>query len=160
MPMRNSKCACGSGKKYKKCCGRKRPQAAVPPQPKPRSQTVEMRFPANVIPTRVRVGPGLALTFSTEAGSVAPLEAEICTTYERSNRAKPEKTISRMRLNPAQLVGDLNTALSRYDEVFAVDTNTKQIGGQSVAVVSVVRCRFAKPISADFTFTCWADTCF
>ncbi len=58
------------------------------------------------------------------------------------------------------MVGDLNSALSRYDEVFAVDTNTKQIDGQNVAVVSVVRCRFAKPITGDIAFTCWAEPCF
>jgi len=37
-PGRNDPCSCGSGKKYKKCCGPKAPPPATPPPPPPKSK--------------------------------------------------------------------------------------------------------------------------
>lgn len=86
------------------------------------------------------------LIFYDEHGQrVEPKRIEVGTAYRR---AKGPKIITRAETNPADILLDVNHHLASYDWIFAVDTNTKAIGAESVSVTAIVLLRdisFAGP---------------
>lgn len=89
------------------------------------------------------------LVFSDEVGGPAiPKTIEVEVTYPR---AKGAKVLTRVPMDPTAIKTDVNRSLLRYDWVFAVDTNTRQFGGELVSVsVSLLLRNF------EFTSPTWS----
>jgi hypothetical protein len=84
----------------------------------------------------MRVSADGTLTFFDENGQrVSPANVEVDSTYPRK---KGPKTLARVVSNPDKIVLDQNRALSRYDYLFAIDTNTKVVN--SVKTSMTVAC--------------------
>src|SRR4051794_35899582 len=72
------------------------------------------------------------LTFYDEQGrKVDPVHVEVGSAYLRD---KGPKVLARVHSGPAAIQADVNRGLSRFDFVFAVDTNTVHIAGVQVSL--------------------------
>lgn len=88
--------------------------------------------PVNGFVLSARTGK-VALTY--KGHPLLPWKAETRIGYERP---KGFKTAVRARVDPKRLVASANLALEQYDSVFAVDTNTKLVGGNTISITSVI----------------------
>ena len=94
--------------------------------------------------------------FDENGNSLKPVKATLERSYER---AKGPKVLSRIPSDiSAPISSDPDTALLSYDTIFAIDTNTRSMGGQEISIAAVVlgkwtersptpRCRYS-PIHA------------
>jgi hypothetical protein len=88
---------------------------------------------ANQVITGMNQGDDGTFTFYGEHGEVIhPVRIEVGSAYIRGNK-KP-KTLTRVPCNPESIQTDPNRLLAKFDFLFAVDTNTKQIGAVKVSV--------------------------
>lgn len=103
---------------------------------KVRTPAVRVDFGREQILSGMHVSADGTLTFFDENGQrVSPANVEVDSTYPRK---KGSKTLARVVSNPDKIVLDQNRALSRYDYLFAIDTNTKVVN--SVKTSMTVAC--------------------
>ena len=90
---------------------------------KVRTPAVRVDFGREQILSGMHVSADGTLTFFEENGQRVT-NVEVDSTYPRK---KGPKTLARVVSNPDKIVLDQNRALSRYDYLFAIDTNTKVV---------------------------------
>jgi hypothetical protein len=131
MPGRNELCPCGSGKKFKRCCIGK----------KPLSHVVGVEHETPQVLNGARIEPDGRIVFLYENKEAKPKRAWVATHRERK---KGEKTLVKVDTNPDELrIGEIN-ALRKYDFIFAIDTNNRQVGDNLVSAAHVMQLRFKK----------------
>jgi hypothetical protein len=72
---------------------------------------------------------------------LVPVEAYHGVSFDRE---KGPKILNKTPLDPNKLIIDPSIALEKYDLIFAIDTNTKVIDGESVSVSCVVLCKLIR----------------
>jgi hypothetical protein len=129
--IRNKRCACGSGKKFKHCCkGRK-----------PVSRTVMIE---NEVPTRVT---GLEMTadgevrFLSPEGVIKPMRAWNQTFRQRD---KGDKVLVQIPADVEKLKIGEEDPLLGFDYVLAVDTNNRSTARGVISVGHVVQLKIDK----------------
>lgn len=103
---------------------------------KPRSKYVHFDFGKEVTLNSISYDPatGEAKLFH-DGEQKFPVRSWVEHGYERP---KGTKVLARAVVSPESAVADVNLVLGRYHELFAVDTNTKEIRGELVSVCGVV----------------------
>ena len=100
---------------------------------KPRVDEIRVDFGRDQVLTGMSVSDDGILTFLGEGGAaVSPARIQVGKGYLRSNGNL--KSLVRAESVPAKIHLDLNQSLSRFDFVFAVDTNTRTIGRALVSM--------------------------
>jgi len=121
---RNDPCPCGSGRKYKKCCLRKRP----------REQYVYIGFREAFDGLTLDDGQVFVNLPLGKRAKADPVLAQ--TQYTRTNGR--EKVLSSV---PDAATFDIQGYLaSHFDAIWAVDTNTKRLNKDDVSVSSILEC--------------------
>ncbi len=122
-PRKNGPCPCGSGKKSKQCCrGRK-----------PRHHDWCLQFPPDLPgPTQIVLSPDGTVSFRRDAEHIVPTNGTAEMAYDRERKGR--KVLSRIPLDPKEMYTDPNLALTTFDTLYAVDTNTKRMGNNRVSV--------------------------
>ena len=126
---RNRPCPCGSGKKYKKCCQKKKPrkQAVIVGSPEPLKGFYYDKDKMELM--------GLTL----DGRKIKP-DVTFSQTHYNGKSGK-EKVISRIQDKVIPNQADLMKHLSStFDLVIAVDTNTKVIESEVISVSGVLHC--------------------
>lgn len=126
--MINKKCTCGSGRKYKNCCGKKKNRV--------------YKFSLN--PDILNTHDGIAIEkssgkiFGIKDGEIAPFQggSKVNIHYKRDS-GKP-KHIQQFNIGANELQIDPNIALKQHDHFFFVDTNKRIIGNNEVFLGTVV----------------------
>ena len=131
---RNKPCFCGSGKKYKHCCLDKRKTRKI-------CITLDMGKP--VTANAVRLSSDGKIGLLNNGVSLVPQNASIETGYQRR---KGLKVLNKLKLTNEQLLTDPNLALTRYNFVLALDTNTKSLNNGLLSVACIVLCKFAPKV--------------
>ena len=126
---RNRPCRCGSGKKFKKCC-----------LSRPKNRTVSI----DIDPRNIEMMDGLGISTTGRVvgirnGQALPLIGESAIEYGY-NRKHNFKLLSKGPIATSNLYLTPDPVLLEFDHVFAVDTNTKDIGGDKVSVAAVLHC--------------------
>lgn len=104
---------------------------------KPRASEIRIDFGREQVLSGMDVSEDGALKFLDENGEVvAPENIEVGSAYARPE--KQPKVLTRAIAEPVNVQLDPNRALSRFASVFAVDSNTKQIGTVKVSVSASV----------------------
>ena len=104
---------------------------------KPRASEIRIDFGREQVLSGMDVSEDGVLKFFDEDGEVvAPENIGVGSAYARAE--KQPKVLTRATAEPVNIQLDPNRALSRFDFVFAVDTNTKQIGTVKVSVSASV----------------------
>jgi len=118
-------CPCGSGKKPKKCCG----------EMKPRTYSISM--------DKRNYYESDGISFNKEGslmrnvgGELLPIIGQTTLSYGY-NRPKGKKILLSGNANGDFLM-DAESVLQDYDNLFAIDTNTKSINGNDISVSVVV----------------------
>lgn len=135
---RNAPCPCGSGLKFKKCC-------LINKKPRATSIVADFGKPTEIkeiIYDRLE----RQVHFISHLGKVEPISVICETNYERT---KGEKVINRSSLPPNDIRLEPNLQVELYDKIFAVDTNTRTIGGEVVSVTGVVLCEAEDAVTID-----------
>ncbi len=126
---RNSPCPCGSGKKYKKCCLKKRP----------REQVVMIGSPEPLKGFHYDKDKMELMGLAIDGRSIKP-DVTFSQTHYIGHSGK-EKVISRVHDKVIPNEGDLMRHLSSsFDFIIAVDTNTKVIDSETVSASGILRC--------------------
>lgn len=128
---RNKPCPCGSGKKYKKCCFNKKPRTS--------SITMDMGEPVAV--NGVRISPTGSVELLKDGVPLVPVDAYHDVNFDRE---KGPKILNKIPLDPNKLIINLNIALENFDRIFAIDTNTKIVNGESISVACIVLCKLTR----------------
>ena len=128
---RNKPCPCGSGKKYKNCCLNKKPRTT--------SITMDMGEPVAV--NSVRISPTGSVELLKDGVPLVPVDAYHNVNFERG---KGPKILNKTPLDPSKLIINQNIALEKFDRIFAIDTNTKVIKGESISVCCIVLCKLTR----------------
>ena len=90
-----------------------------------------------------------------------PVHAEKAVVESGYYRSKGFKPLVRAKISPTKLYGQPNRALERYELILAVDTNTKTIECNTIAVTSVVVAQQTKVLVPGKTVLyCRAEQCF
>lgn len=128
---RNDPCPCGSGKKYKKCCINKRP----------RNQYVYVGYKDKFEGVTFQDGEVFVHLPSGEKVKADAIFSQ--TQYSRaSGKDKVLYSISNIATFDI-----LSFLAENFDAVWAIDTNTKNIDGQEISVVSILECYCRKTTS-------------
>lgn len=103
---------------------------------KPRSKFVQFDFGKEVTINSISYDPttGEAKLFH-DGEQKFPVRAWVEHSYERP---KGRKVLARADVSPKSTVSDVNLVLGSYHEIFAADTNTKIIRGNTVSVCGIV----------------------
>jgi hypothetical protein len=100
---------------------------------KPRVTEIRVDFGRHQVLSGMNVAADGTLTLFDESGAVvAPELVETGSAYQRAN--KHPKVLTRVATDPSQIQLDSNRELTRFDWVFAVDTNTEDIGSVHVSI--------------------------
>lgn len=103
---------------------------------KPRSKYVYFDFGKEVNMNSISYDPETGNSkFFHHGKQMFPIRSWVEHGYERQ---KGTKVLARSVVSPESAVADVNLALGKYHELFAVDTNTKEIRGEMVSVCGVV----------------------
>lgn len=122
---RNDQCACGSGKKFKRCCIAKKPRGTA--------LTLDLGEPRPV--DRYEISPTSGeVRLSYQGGEVLPVSAWLERSYER---AKGPKLLNYAQIDCEALTVSEPHLLQSYDRVYAIDTNTRQIGSTRISVAAI-----------------------
>ena len=126
---KNMPCTCGSGKKYKNCCLRKRKQ-----------RTVKI----SLDPKNIAAMDGIGISFDGQFYGIkngiplplignATIEYGYQKKYKFKSLAKGPIPVEKLYINP-------NISLLEFEHVFAIDTNTTFIGNHAISVAAVLHC--------------------
>ena len=126
---RNRPCRCGSGRKFKNCC-----------LGKSKDRTVSI----DIDPRNIWMMDGLDISMTGRVvgiknGQALPLIGKSAIEYGY-NRKHNFKLLSKGPVATSDLYLSPDLILLEFDHVFAVDTNTKDIGGDKVSVAAVLHC--------------------
>lgn len=128
---KNMMCPCGSGKKYRKCCKKKKQRSL--------GITVDM---GKAVRAQIEVAPNGQIIMKDadrEGERLNPVNANMTVSYERDNKAP--KVLVDIPMNLSNLSFDMGYHLKNYDLIFAIDTNTKEIGNQKYSASAIVLCK-------------------
>ncbi len=125
---RNSPCPCGSDKKYKNCCQKKRP----------RKQIVMVRVPEPLQGFHFDKDKMELMGLALDGRTVKPGVTFSQTHY--IGHSGKEKVLSRVQDKVISNQGDLMRHLSSFDFVIGVDTNTKIIDSEAVSASGILHC--------------------
>jgi hypothetical protein len=105
---------------------------------KPRDVEIRVDFGKKQIISGMHETPDGKLTFFDENGKeIAPIHIEVGAVYPRGHGKTP-KTLTRSLTIPSAILLEANRNLTRFERVFAIDTNTRDIEGTSVSVSVLV----------------------
>jgi SEC-C motif-containing protein len=127
-PNPNDPCPCGSGKKYKKCCMKR----------KPRKWSVTTHFQKPITTLGIGHLSDGTVQFFDDGVPVKDAKVEYKTIYDRKRK---KKVINKIDLIQHQNAVDPDALLlQKFDLIYAIDTNTKNINGTLISVASVILC--------------------
>ena len=126
---RNKPCPCGSGKKFKKCCGIK----------KPRMKSLHIDCGKPIIINRLIPNPDGSISLISNGEIKVPKEAKWNVFYDRDN--KHPKILQEIPVEPTKLKFDSNQILFEFDLLCAIDTNTKEINQQRISACVAILCK-------------------
>ncbi|MGB3224809.1 MAG: SEC-C domain-containing protein [Desulforhopalus sp.] len=126
MNNRNKTCPCGSGKKFKKCCINKKQRTL--------SVSMDMETPVTLDGVEINTKTG-NIRLLRNGQAIEPKSAQAEVTYKRE---KGNKVLSRSPLRPNLMFVNTDQALTGFDAIFAVDTNTKIIEEEKVSITGIV----------------------
>jgi hypothetical protein len=113
--IRNQLCACGSGKKMKKCCGDK----------KPRYESIVMNMKEPIALTSYQITSNGDLKLFSDGQEMLPNKANFNISIDRPNK-KTKQTV-RIFQEPTNLQTNFYNLLNDTDLIYAVDTNTSNL---------------------------------
>jgi SEC-C motif len=127
---KNKSCSCGSGKKYKRCCGLKVPRKTV----------IALDFGRPVPVTSIRNNPitNEIEVFSSLGQKIVPKSVSVEYNYEKTKSDKVKVLTKYFEAKKAYLSLPVRT-LKDYDIIYAVDTNWRSINGVRLCSTGVVR---------------------
>lgn len=134
----NDRCPCGSGKKYKNCCGNK----------KPRKWTLSVQFEKPVTELRLGNTPYGFINSSTNGVPIKPEKVIYETSYDRE---KKKKVINKLELDRDYTSLNPDIFLHKFDIIYAVDTNTKIEEEKTISVTTIILCKLEKMLDGDIT---------
>lgn len=126
---RNERCPCGSGKKFKKCCLNKRPQEQV--------VTIGSMEPLSGI----QYNAENKMIFGLTADNRHVELNSIISQKHYVSESNKERIIYRVSNEFITSEADLYRYLSSFDQIIAVDTNTKKFGSNIISASVVLCCR-------------------
>lgn len=107
------------------------------PQKKPRNHTVTFDMGRPVTANGFHFDPKSGVvTLLNDSKPLLPESAIVEKGYARQNKA--DKVVNAAPANPLQVFANPNRVLEQFDELFAVDTNTRLIGTRKVSVTGIV----------------------
>jgi len=124
----NNKCTCGSRKKYKNCCGRKKPRT----------------YSFSLNPSILNTHDGIALEKSTgrilgiKNNEIVPLPGECTVNIHYKRESGKPKHLQNFTFNSKDIQLEPNLVLTKYKHYFFIDTNKKIIDDDEVFLASVV----------------------
>lgn len=119
-------------------------------QKKPRSYTVTVDFGKPVQANGAYFDPKTSQFLLLNDGKVLiPQNALVEQSYERS--IKSNKVLNTAATNPSLLFANPNRILEQFDEIYAVDTNTKQLHSSIVSITGIVAGEQPKFIAPGFS---------
>ncbi len=124
----NKPCQCGSGKNYKHCCFNRK---AV-------TDALIFKPSEDVVLTGIEFKADGAIRLLSGEMIVIPKTAS---TTRWRERAKAPKSLLKIPLTPNELSINELGALTKFDRLFAVDTNTIDLAGRPLSITCVVECR-------------------
>ena len=140
----NQKCACGSGNKYKNCCRGK--QSGGPLNRNPRTTFVQFDMGLPVAAKDYRISRDedgiIKVAYMKDGEIIKPQSARWSATYDRS---KGQKVLVDVPIVGDDATMDMVKLLTRFDLIYAVDTNTREIDGKQVSIGILVLCKKAEP---------------
>lgn len=135
---KNSPCPCGSGKKYKQCCRKKNIQNN---KKKPRYQAITMDMGEKVAVNGYRMGPNGQVELLVDGKPITPISAHCSTFFKRE---KKEKVLSRVPVNPTEMIINPIPALMDFDLITAIDTNSIEHNGNKISVACAAICKLSQ----------------
>lgn len=125
----------------------------------PRFHELEMKFEKDDIPSEIIISSDMDISFRDDTGkSISPISSALSFAFQKTQKPQ-SKILGRTVLDPDLICVDVTKALGQYDQILAVDTNTKEINGEIISVCCVVKCQLDLSESPKFTANAWPDAC-
>lgn len=151
MNKRNTKCTCGSGKKYKNCCGQKQPR------------TIKFDLdPLNIQGLEGLYFRGDGHVGKIQDGKLVPFSGTTAVSYGRKRKKKDTiKPITYGNVNPITLSLNPDLPLGQYDHIFVIDTNTIAHEDEKISVSAIIHGIIGPHDSVrreiSYTLLCWFE---
>ena len=89
----------------------------------------------------VRISPTGSVELLKDGVPLVPVDAYHDVNFDRK---KGPKILNKTPLDPSKLIINPNIALEIFDSIFAIDTNTKVVNGESISVTCIVLCKITR----------------
>jgi hypothetical protein len=122
---RNKLCACGSERKFKKCCANR----------KQTNRALVFEFVKPTVLSRYEISADGQVRMYDDEGEAIPSSSWWTRSYPRSS--KGEKTIIRVPVPTDATRLQIDDGLGRYKNLFSIDTNTTVLRGTTVSIACV-----------------------